>query len=138
SASYQILNDLVFTSTFGIDYINIEEEEYRNPFFGDARTTSGSVTNFTTRLSNFVWTNMLDYSRDFLKDDALNMEIKLGYEAQKSKEYTTPASGTGVPFTRLLGLPAPSTPTIASATRTDYAQVSIFSILQLNYLSKYS
>lgn len=138
SGKYNILNGLDFTSTFGIDYINIEEEEYRNPFFGDARTTSGQVINLTTRLANYVWTNMLDYHHDLIKDKDFGMDVKLGYEAQKSKEYNTNAIGTGVPFTRLLTLPAPSTPTTASAARTDYSQVSVFSILQFNYQSKYS
>ena len=138
SGKYNILNGLDFSTTFGLDYINIEEEEYRNPFFGDSRTTSGQVINLTTRLANYVWTNMLDYHRDLMKHSDLSMDVKLGYEAQKSKAYNTNAIGTGVPFTTLLLLPAPSTPTSASATRTDYAQVSVFSILQFNYLSKYS
>lgn len=137
-AKYQILPELFFTSTFGIDYFNIEEELYRNPFFGDARTTSGSVTNLATRVSNYVWTNLFDYHHDFLKDKSLGMDVKAGYEAQKSKEYDISASGTGVPFSTVLKLPVPSTPTEASGARTDFSQISIFSILQLNYNSKYS
>jgi TonB-linked SusC/RagA family outer membrane protein len=138
SGKYHILQGLDFTSTFGIDYISIEEEEYRNPFFGDARTTAGAVINLNTRLSNVVWTNLMDYHVDFLKDKSLGVDVKAGYEAQKSKEYATSASGTGVPFSTVLTLPVPSTPTIASGERTDFAQVSVFSILQLNYNSKYS
>ncbi len=138
SGIYNILPDLYFTTKFGIDYINIQEESYRNPFFGDARTTSGAVTNLTSSVANWVWTNLLDYHRDFLKSKDLGMDIKLGYEAQKSKLYNTSASGTGVPFTTLLKLPIPSTPTLASADRTDYAQASVFSVLQFNYKSKYS
>lgn len=138
SGKYQILPDLNFTSTFGIDYFNIEEESYRNPFFGDARTTNGSVTNLITRVSNFVWTNLLDYHHDFLADKSLGMDVKAGYEAEKSKQYDITASGTGVPFSTVLKLPVPSTPTSASGARTDFSQVSVFSILQLNYNSKYS
>jgi TonB-linked SusC/RagA family outer membrane protein len=138
SGKYEILPQLYFTSTFGIDYISLEEEEYRNPFFGDARTTDGSVTNLQTRLSNIVWTNLLDYHHDFLQGKSLGMDIKAGYEAQKSKEYDVSASGTGVPFSTVLKLPVPSTPTQASAARTDFSQISLFSILQLNYNSKYS
>ncbi len=138
SGKYEILKDLYFTSTFGIDYINLEEEQYLNPFFGDARTTAGSVTNLSTRLSNIVWTNLLDFHHDFLQSKSLGMDLKAGYEAQKSKEYDISASGTGIPFSTVLKLPAPSTPTLASGARTDYAQTSIFSILQLNYNSKYS
>ena len=138
SGKYEILPDFYFTSTFGIDYFNIEEESYRNPFFGDARTTSGSVTNLATRVSNFVWTNLLDYHRDFFQNKSLGMDVKAGYEAQKSKEYDITAIGTGVPFSTVLKLPVPSTPTEASGDRIDFSQISLFSILQLNYNSKYS
>ena len=138
SGRYHILPGLDFTTKFGIDYINIEEEQYYNPFFGDARTTSGNVYNLTTRLTNYVWTNLLDYHYDFLENKDLGMDVKLGYEAQKSKQYNTTATGTGVPFTTLLTLPVPSTPTAASAERTDFSQVAVFSILQFNYKTKYS
>ncbi len=138
SGMYHILQGLDFTTKFGLDYINIEEESYYNPFFGDARTTSGLVANLTTRLTNWLWTNLLDYHHDFLSSKDLGLDVKVGYEAQKSKQYNTTAKGTGVPFTTLLALPVPSTPTEASAARTDFSQASVFSILQFNYKSKYS
>lgn len=138
SAKYKIIPQLYFTSTFGLDYFNIEEESYRNPFFGDARTTAGSVTNLVTRVTNYVWTNLLDYHHDFLSDKSLGLDVKAGYEAQKSKEYDVSASGTGVPFSTELKLPVPTTPTQASGARVDFSQISVFSILQLNYNSKYS
>lgn len=135
---YEILPQLFFSSNFGIDYFTIEEESYRNPFFGDARTTDGSVSNLSTRVSNYVWTNLLDYAFNILEDKSLGIDVKVGYEAQQSKEYGITASGTGVPFTTALRLPVPSTPTVASGVRSDFSQVSIFSILQLNYQSRYS
>lgn len=138
SGRYNILPGLYFTTTLGLDYINIEEESYRNPFFGDARTTAGSVTTLTTRVSNLVWTNLLDYHQNFLQSKDLGLDVKLGYESQKSKEFDNSAIGTGVPFSTVLRLPAPSTPTTASAQRVDFAQVSVFSIFQLNYASRYS
>jgi len=133
NAEYSILRNLKVSSKFGIDYIGIEEEEYYNPFFGDARTRAGDVNNLTTRLTNWVWTNLLDYHGDFLKNRELGMDFKLGYETQRSKQYNTDATGSGVPFTTLLQLPAPSTPTSAFAQRTDFSQVSYFSIIQFNY-----
>lgn len=138
SGKYNLLPGLAFTTTLGIDYFNLEEEQYYNPFFGDARTVSGRVYNLTTRVSNLVWTNLIDYRHYFLENKELGMDMKLGYESQKSKEYNTTAIGTGVPFTTLLTLPVPSTPTTASGARTDYAQVSVFSSLQFHYLSRYS
>jgi TonB-dependent starch-binding outer membrane protein SusC len=138
SGEYNILKDLKFTTKFGIDYINIEEESYRNPFFGDSRTTGGSVSNLSTRLSNWVWTNMLDYHKDLFKSKDLGMDLKVGYEAQKSKQFNITANGNGLPQTQLIVLPAPSTPTSARADRIDFSQVSYFSIAQFDYKRKYS
>lgn len=38
TGEYQFYKDLKYTTKFGIDFINIEEERYDNPFFGDSRT----------------------------------------------------------------------------------------------------
>ena len=138
SGEYNILNNLKFTTKFGIDYITIEEETYRNPFFGDNRTVGGRVFNFNTRIANWVWTNMLDYHHDFLKNKDLGMDVKVGYESQKSKQYNISAQGDGLPQTTLVILPAPSTPTVATGARSDFAQESMFSILQFDFQRKYS
>ena len=133
NAAYNILKNLKVSSKFGVDYIGIEEEEYQNPFFGDADTRGGDVNLLSTRLANWVWTNMLEYNQNFLKSKNLVMNLKVGYEAQRSKELDVDATGSGVPLTTLLSLPVPSTPTSASGVRTDYAQTALFSILQFNY-----
>jgi len=139
AAEYEIIKNLKFSSKFGLDYIGIEEETYYNPFFGDARNFGGRVFNYSTRLTNWVWTNMLDYHHDFgVSDEQLGLDVKVGYESQKNKQYQISARGEGVPMTTLVTLPAPSTPSIASGARLDFSQVSLFSIAQLNLGTKYS
>ena len=139
TAEYDIFRDLKFSTKFGLDYIGIEEETYYNPFFGDARNFGGRVFNYSTRLTNWVWTNMLDYRHEFnVMDNPLGLELKLGYESQKNKQYNISARGEGVPMSTLVTLPTPSTPSIASGTRADFSQVSLFSIAQLNFSEKYS
>ena len=137
--AYTPTKDLKFTSKFGLDYIDIEEETYYNPFFGDARNFGGRVYNYDTRLSDWVWTNIAEYNHDFtVMQSPLNFDFKVGYEAQKSKQYQISARGEGVPMTTLVTLPAPSTPSVASGARLDFSQTSLFSIAQLNLGSKYS
>jgi TonB-dependent starch-binding outer membrane protein SusC len=138
SAEYQILKDLKFTSRFGIDYFNLEEEQYYNPFFGDARTVGGRVWNYSTRVSNWVWTNLLNYRKEFLADKDLAVDITAGYEAQKSKQRNVSARGEGLPTLTLLELPVPSSPSLASGTRSDYSFVSLLTNLQFSYRSKYT
>lgn len=137
SGEYQIYKDLKFTSRFGIDYFNIEEEQYYNPFFGDARTVGGRIWNYTTRVSNWVSTNLLQYRKDVLNKD-LNIDLTVGYEAQKSKQRNVSARGEGIPTLTTLDLPIPASPSIAQGTRSDYSFVSLLSNLQLSYKSKYS
>ncbi|MDP4261570.1 MAG: TonB-dependent receptor [Bacteroidota bacterium] len=138
SAEYQFYKDLKFTTKAGIDYLDIEEERYDNPFFGDSRTVGGRVYNYNTRVSNLLTSNLLNYHHDFLSGRELNLDFTVGYEAQKSKQYNVSARGEGVPATTLIPLPVPSAPSLASGAKSDYSFASTFSILQLNYKSKYS
>ena len=138
SAEYQILKNLKFTSRLGIDYFNMEEEQYYNPFHGDARTLNGRIWNYSTRVSNWVLSNIVNYRKDFLADNDLSVDLTVGYEAQKSKQRNVSARGEGVPTTTLIDLPVPSAPSLASGARTDYAFVSVLSNLQLSYRSKYN
>jgi TonB-linked SusC/RagA family outer membrane protein len=137
SGEYQFYKDLKFTTKFGIDYFDIEEQLYYNPFFGDARTTGGRESNFNTRVSNWIATNQLNYHHDFLNKD-LGVDFLVAYEGQKSKQLNISATGTSVPSTTAIPLPVPSSPTTASAARADFSFTSILSQLQLNYKNKYT
>ena len=138
TGEYQFYKDLKFTTKFGIDHINIEEEQYYNPFFGDARTVGGRIWNFDTRVSNWLSSNLLNYRHDFLTTKDLGVDLTVGYEAQKSKQYSISARGEGVPSTTSIPLPVPSAPSLASGAKTDYSFVSLLSLLQLNFQSRYS
>lgn len=138
TGEYQFYKDLKYTTKFGIDFINIEEERYDNPFFGDSRTVGGRMYNYDTRLANWVWSNLLNYKHDFLANKELGVDLTVGYEAQKSKQYNITTRGEGVPATTSIPLPVPSSPSVASGARTDYAFVSVLSMAQLSYKSTYS
>ena len=138
NGEYQFYKDLKFSTKLGIDHLNIEEEQYYNPFFGDARTVGGRIWNYDTRVTNVLWSNLLNYRHDFLNSKDLNTDFTVGYEAQKAKQYNISSRGEGVPATTSIPLPVPSAPSVASGAKTDYSFVSILSILQLNYQSRYS
>ncbi len=138
SGDYQLYKDLKFSTKLGIDFINIEEERYDNPFFGDSRTVGGRMYNYDTRVANWLWSNLLNYRHDFLASKDLGVDFTVGYEAQKSKQYQITARGEGVPSTTGVELPVPSSPSVAQGARTDYSFVSLLSMLQLSYKTKYS
>lgn len=134
---YKVLDNLKLTSRFGVDYNNVEEYLYYNPYFGDARTQNGYAANSYNRLYNWVWTNLADY--DFrLLDDQLDGTVTVGYEAQESKTYTQSGDGNVVPKNQGIVYPTPAVPTTASVTGSDYSFTSLLSRAQLNYLGKYS
>jgi TonB-linked SusC/RagA family outer membrane protein len=135
---YNILRNLKFTSRLGIDYITLEEQLYFNPFFGDGVTQHGEIWNIYTRPFNWVWTNTLDYHQELSKSGNFTADLKIGEEAQKSKEYLVTAYGSGVPSLTTLTLPPPTTPKAATGSGSDYAFDALFSNLQLNFENKYS
>ena len=137
NGDYQLYKDLKFTTKFGIDFINIEEERYDNPFFGDSRTVGGRMYNYDTRVANWVWSNLLNYRHDFLSSKDLSLDLTVGYEAQKSKQYQITTRGEGVPATTSIPLPVPSSPSVANGARTDYSFVSALSMMQWGYKNRY-
>ena len=138
SGDYQFYKDLKFTTKLGIDFVNIEEERYDNPFFGDSRTVGGRMYNYDTRYANWLWSNLLNYRHDFLSSKDLALDLTVGYEAQKSKSYQITARGEGVPATSAISLPVPSSPSVAQGFRTDYSFVSLLSMINLSYKTKYT
>jgi TonB-linked SusC/RagA family outer membrane protein len=138
NGDYNILKNLKFSTRVGMDYFNLEEQLYYNPFFGDAVTRQGDFDNSYTRVFNWVWTNTLNYHQDLDKNGDLTADLKLGYEAQKSKEEIITSIGHGLPLLTSLPQPPVATPTSAGATGSDYAFDAVFSNLQFNYKGKYS
>lgn len=137
SGEVKILDNLKFTTRYGVDYFNLNEELYDNPFHGDGRTAGGRSYFFYTKVFNWVWTNLLDY-RQNIKGTDFYADIKLGYEAQQSKEQDIDARKEGFPPTTELNSPtAGATPAAFNGTGTDYTFASVFSALSLNFKQRY-
>lgn len=135
---YKILDNLKFTSRYGIDYNVLEEEQYNNPFHGDGQSVGGRAFVFYTRLFNYTWSNILDYKTSFGKTKAFTASAQLGYEAQDSRTFTSNVAVTGFPATTQLTFPVvAATPTQATATGSDYSFLSAFSSASVNYKNKY-
>ncbi|MEO5999951.1 MAG: TonB-dependent receptor [Chitinophagaceae bacterium] len=94
---YAILNNLKFTSKYGIDFNNLEEYRFWNQYHGDGKSYGGSGDANNTRYFNWTFTNQLDYSAYVGKDQAFRVNAKLGYESQKSKGYFVNTRAEGFP-----------------------------------------
>lgn len=141
SGEYKILDNLKITSRYGIDYSNIEEYAYYNPFFGDFSSndpaTTGYFFNSYNRLFNWVWTNLADYGFRTYKNK-IDAHITAGYEAQKSMRLTQQGQGNGFPLTTAITYPSPVTPATPLYAGSDYSFVSLLSKADVSFLNRYT
>ena len=136
---YRPIKNLTLSSQYGVDYNTIEENFYRNPFFGDGRTANGSAFAYYTRYFNWTWTNLAEYRLNLNKEQDVYVDLKVGYEAQKSNGYFVTAYGEGFPNTSALtSLAVAATPKTASQNGSSYSFASVFSTGFVNYKNKYT
>ncbi len=140
NAELKILDNLKLSSRYGIDYSNIEESAYYNPFFGDFSSndpaTTGYFYNRYNRIFNWVWTNLAEYSFHAMQDD-IEGHVTAGYETQKSQLLTEDGSGNGFPLTTSVVYPSPVTPLTPTYFGSDYSFVSLLSNGEIDYKRKY-
>lgn len=138
SAEYKITRGFKFTSKYGVDYNNIEEDRYFNPYYGGYSTYSGAVYRSYLRYFNWVWTNLFDYTGAFLSDQSLRLNVKMGYEAQKSQTYTNTTQVLGMPPNLDIEVPsAGSSYKTITGTNSDYAFAAMLAMADISYEGKY-
>lgn len=137
-AEYAILKNLKFSSRFGIDYNVIEENNFWNQFHGDGTGYGGLLQTNNVRLFNWINTNQFDYNSFLGKEGKLSLNAKLGYETQKSKNYSVYSAGQGYPPTNQLYYSVNSaTPVGAASSGSDYDFAGLYSQATINYDGKY-
>jgi TonB-linked SusC/RagA family outer membrane protein len=137
TGEYKIANGLKFTSRFGVDYNNLEESQYNNPYHGDGRNDAGRGYSYYTRNFNWVWSNFADYTKD-LVSGKINLNFKIGYEAFRQNILNNSLRADGFPPSLDLTVAGnAATPKTASTTINDKSRLSSFSSLNLNYQNRY-
>ncbi|HET9826778.1 MAG TPA: SusC/RagA family TonB-linked outer membrane protein, partial [Chitinophagaceae bacterium] len=128
-------NNLKFTSRFAGEYINVLEDSYRNPFYGDGYPKGDAFASYR-RLTDYTWSNFADYRHDIKND--LYFDLKLGYESQLTKDYILQAGGEQFPLNLQLNyLASAATPTTAFTLPSLATTNSIFSTGDVNFKNKY-
>lgn len=135
---YEILENLKFRTSYGVDYNVLEEDQYNNPMHGDGQASNGRAFSYYTRLFNWVWTNTLDYSQELTRNGDLVVNAQAGYESQKSQTYSSSLQSQDFPPTLLLTYPsAGARPTTATATISEYTFNAAFISGNFNYKNRY-
>ena len=138
TADYKISDKLKFRSVYGIDYNNLEEDQYNNPNHGDGVASNGRAFAYYTRYFNYVWTNTLDFQQNITRNGDLTSSTQIGYEAQKSAGYFSSLQSQQFPPSLSLVWPASgASPTTTSATISEYTFASQFASTNLNYQNRF-
>ncbi|HVG14239.1 MAG TPA: SusC/RagA family TonB-linked outer membrane protein, partial [Chitinophagaceae bacterium] len=138
NAEYAILQNLKLSTRYGIDYNNLNEYLFYNPFHGDGRTVSGRGQASDTRAFNWISTTQLNYNFSPDKEKNFKVDALIAYEAQKSKSQFLDANATGFPPTSQLPLSTnAATVTNGKLSASDYDFTSIISTASVNYKGKY-
>lgn len=136
---YRPLKNLTLSSQYGVDFSSLEEYRYRDPNFGDGYNAKGSANAYYTRYFNWTWTNLAEYRINMNQANDFFVDVKVGYEAQKSNGYFISAAGSTFPNSPdLTSLVVAATPTLASQTGSDYAFNSLISNVIFDYKRKYN
>ncbi len=138
SGEFRILDNLKFTSRYSGELLTVQEDQYRNPFYGDGFALGGNAFSSFRRIFDWTWTNLLDYRINVNSAKDVYVNLQLGQEAQNTNNYVVQAGGQGFPNTLALKyLASTSTPTTAYAVPIESSTASYFASANANYKDRY-
>jgi TonB-linked SusC/RagA family outer membrane protein len=138
SGEYKLLNNLKLTSRFGAEYIEIQENNFLSPVYGDGAPTQGDAYSNNQRVFNWTWTNFADYRQKLNADNDIYVDLKAGYESQLNRNFTIIAEGQNLPNTPgLTYAGVAASPFQTGANPTANSTKSIFSLGDLNIKDRY-
>ena len=138
TGEYRILDNLKFTTRYSGELITLQEDQYRNPFYGDGHAFGGDGFSAYRKVFDWTWTNLLDYRLNINHAQDIYVNIQLGQESQKQNRYLLQAGGQGFPGTlQLKTLASASTPTTAYTLPEENTTASYFASANFNYKDRY-
>jgi len=132
---YNVLENLVWRTSVGLDYLELQEDSYLSPLSNDGSTYNGLGQKFYTRQSNWIITNTLMYSK--VLADVHDFNILIGQEAQDFFNSTADLSSAGYPSPKLQTLQNAAEPKTASTFETSNSLASYFGRLEYNFNARY-
>lgn len=132
---YHFTDALVFRSSWGVDYIDIAENRFWDPRFGDGRSTNGDALAANTRNVNFQTDQTLNFNESF--GGKHNVNAILGFNYRSEVNTTTTAESQGFPSYQFTQVSSGSTPITTGGTYTTFRTAGYFAKVDYNYESKY-
>ena len=132
---WNIIPDLSFKTTFGYDYLDIDEFEWGNPHEGDRANENGLGQKSIFKNIRVTTSNILIYDKQILDDH--NFNFLVGFEAEENSLAQTYTSGQNYPNDKVFTLANAAEPTSAYSSLIESAMVSYLGQLKYNYAGKY-
>ena len=138
TGEFKILDNLKLTSRFAAEYLAVQEDQYRNPFYGDGYADGGDASSNYTRVFDYTWSNFADWKQKVNAEGDIYLDLKGGVESYDYKYYTLQAAGHSFPLSQNLQyLASTSTPTTAYAVPDEQTTFSEFAIGDFNFKDRY-
>jgi TonB-linked SusC/RagA family outer membrane protein len=134
---YEIIEGLTLRSTFGVDYLSLEEIYFVPPnnLTVVGRTTNGTGTNSHTQDIGWINENTLNFAREIGSDHRIS--ALLGYSNQESVFSRTIAAGSNFALESIPTLGSASIKN-SSSTGSSWGLVSYFSRFNYGYKDKFN
>lgn len=133
--SYDIFENLNFTTRLSLDNTVIEEDSYNNPRHGDGFSVTGRAYAYDTRVFDYVWQNMLTY--DFTLGESNNFTLLLVQEAQKNQYRDVSSAAEGYGKEGYTTVSVGSNDLIAGGTKSQYTNAAYLASVNYDFAGKY-
>lgn len=134
--SYDILDNLNFTTRLSLDNTQIEEDSYNNPRHGDGFSVTGRGYQYDTRVFDYVLQNMLSY--DFTLSEDHNFNVLLVQEAQRNNYRSVSAAAEGYGKEGFYTVSVGSNDLTAAGTREGYTNAAYLASVGYDFSGKYT
>ena len=81
---FKPLNWITLKSTYGIDYLLVDNDLFQSPVSSDGYASSGNATSNFRKLKTWLWTNTAQFDHSF--GGAHNVSLLLGQEQQRTTQ----------------------------------------------------
>ncbi|MEA4974864.1 MAG: TonB-dependent receptor [Paludibacter sp.] len=126
---------LKLSFTLGADYYGLDQLEYYNPFFGNAKDSKGRVTKTSTTMFSYTANQMLSYNTEI--GGLHHIDAMVAHEYYDLSIDRVEAEKTGFPFGGLYQPDGASTVFNASGSTDSYRIESYLGRINYDYADKY-
>lgn len=134
-ATYKIIDDLSFNTTFSLDNTTTNYNSWQDPRSSDGEKANGSLTSSFTQYKQIVWKNTLSYIKTF--DDKHNVDVLAGYEVNKYNRNDLSGAKDNFPTVDKIVASNGSIITDLSGSTSEWRLLSYLTRGNYNYDNKY-